>query len=127
MTVLGPLLFVIYINDLDLNIEDMVSKFADDTKIGGVVDSQEGYLREQRDFDQMGWWAEEWQMEFNLDKCKVLYFGKTNQGRTYTFNSDVLESVVEQGDLREQVHSSLKVDSQVDRIAKETFGMLAFI
>eukprot|EP00061_Rhincodon_typus_P013261 g39527.t1 len=51
----------------------------------GVVDS-EGYIREQRDIDQMGRWAEEWQMEFNLDKCVVLHFGKTNQGRTYTLN-----------------------------------------
>ena len=46
-SVLGPLLFVIYINDLDENIGDMVSKFADDTKIGGIVDSEEGYLELQ--------------------------------------------------------------------------------
>eukprot|EP00061_Rhincodon_typus_P003182 g19470.t1 len=39
--VLGPLLFVIYINDLDENVQGMISKFADDTKIGGIVDSEE--------------------------------------------------------------------------------------
>ena len=39
-SVLGPLLFVTYINDLDENIGNMVSKFADDTKIGGTVDSE---------------------------------------------------------------------------------------
>eukprot|EP00061_Rhincodon_typus_P011662 g36852.t1 len=39
-----------------------------DTKIGDVVDSEEGYLRAYQDLDQMGQWAEEWQMEFNLDK-----------------------------------------------------------
>ena len=42
-SVLGPLLFVIYINDLDENIGGMVSKFADDTKIGGIVDSEESF------------------------------------------------------------------------------------
>ena len=38
--VLGPLLFVIYINDLDDNVVNWISKFADDTKIGGVVVSE---------------------------------------------------------------------------------------
>ena len=47
---------IIYINDLDENIGDMVSKFADDTKIGGVVDSEESYLRLQWDLDQLGQW-----------------------------------------------------------------------
>eukprot|EP00061_Rhincodon_typus_P001716 g15548.t1 len=51
-------------------------KFADDIKTRGVVGCEEGYPRAQRDVDQMGQWAEEWQMEFNLDKCEVLHFGK---------------------------------------------------
>eukprot|EP00061_Rhincodon_typus_P013987 g40720.t1 len=42
----------------------MVSKFAGDTKTGDVVDSKEVYLRVQQELDQMGQWAEEWQMEF---------------------------------------------------------------
>eukprot|EP00061_Rhincodon_typus_P019014 g48444.t1 len=66
--VLGPLFFVIYENNLDVNITGTFSKFADDTTIGGVVDSQEGYLRVEQDLDQMGQWAEEWQMEFNFDR-----------------------------------------------------------
>eukprot|EP00061_Rhincodon_typus_P003122 g19346.t1 len=39
--VLGLLLFVIYVNDLDENVRGMISKFAGDTKIGGIVDSEE--------------------------------------------------------------------------------------
>eukprot|EP00061_Rhincodon_typus_P006399 g27009.t1 len=58
------------INDLDENIEGMVSKFADETNIGVLVDSEEGFLRLQRDLDQMDQWAEKWQMEFDLDKCE---------------------------------------------------------
>eukprot|EP00061_Rhincodon_typus_P011152 g35960.t1 len=42
--VLGPLLFVIYINHLDENVQGMINKFADDTKIGSIVDSEEGLL-----------------------------------------------------------------------------------
>eukprot|EP00061_Rhincodon_typus_P005366 g24787.t1 len=105
----------------------MVSKFADDTKIGGIVDNEEGYLRVQQDFDQMGQRAEEWQIEFNLDKCEVLHFGKANQGKTYTFNGKVLGSVAEQRDFGVLVHSYLKAESQVDRIVKKVFSTLAFI
>eukprot|EP00061_Rhincodon_typus_P013735 g40294.t1 len=50
----------------------MVSKFVDDIKIDGVVDSEEDYPRIQRDLDQMGQSAEEWQMELNLEKCEKL-------------------------------------------------------
>ena len=57
---LCPLLFVI--NDLVENLGGIVSKFADDTKIGGIVDSEEGYLGLQRDLDQLGQLADEWQM-----------------------------------------------------------------
>eukprot|EP00061_Rhincodon_typus_P002671 g18172.t1 len=91
----------------------MVGKFADDTKIGGGVDIKEGYLRVQRDFDQMVQWAEEWQIEFKLDKCEVLHFGKTNQVRSYTLNGKVLGIVAEEGGLGVQVHISLNVESQV--------------
>lgn len=43
----------------------------------------------------MGKWADEWQMEFNLDKCQVMHFGKLNQGRMYTVNGRALGNVVE--------------------------------
>ena len=105
----------------------MVSKFADDTKIGGIVDSEEGYLGLQQDLDQLGQCADEWQMEFNLDKCEVMHFGRSNQARTYSVNGRALGRVIEQRDLGVQVHSSLKVESQVDRVVKKVFGMLGFI
>eukprot|EP00061_Rhincodon_typus_P009438 g32943.t1 len=48
----------------------MVSKFVNDTKIAGIVDSEEGYLRLYRDLDQLDQRPEEWQMVFNLDNCE---------------------------------------------------------
>eukprot|EP00061_Rhincodon_typus_P005546 g25182.t1 len=48
-------------------------------EIGGIVNSEEGYRKLQQDLDQLGKWAEKWQMEFNMDKHEVLYSGKSNQ------------------------------------------------
>lgn len=61
----------------------------DDTKVSGKMDS-EGYLRLQRDLDQLGQRAKELQLEFNSEKCELLDFGRTNKGRTYTVSDSVL-------------------------------------
>eukprot|EP00061_Rhincodon_typus_P005547 g25185.t1 len=69
-SVLGPLLFVVYINDLEENVASLISKFADNTKIGGVVDSEEDCRRIQQYIDQLEAWAEKRQVKFNPDKCE---------------------------------------------------------
>ena len=77
-SVLGPLLFVIYIyiNNLKENVGSLISTFADDTKIGGVGDSGEDCQRIHQDINRLKTWAERWRMEFNLDKCEVMQFGR---------------------------------------------------
>ena len=79
-SVLGPLLFVIFINDID-ECGDEISvflKFADDTKVGSKVTTPEEYQKLQRCLDKLVNWAETWCMSFNLDKCKVLHVGRSN-------------------------------------------------
>ena len=83
-SVLGPLLFVIYINDLEENVIGLISKFADNAKVGGIADSNEDCRRIQQDIDRLETWVERWQMEFNPDKCEVIHFGKSNTNRKYT-------------------------------------------
>ena len=89
-SVLGPTLFVIFINPLDLvvdNLASILSKFADDTKVGCEVNSEEDRLLLQEVIDLLMIWAEEWQMEFNASKCKVLHLGKKNKQFSYTMRS----------------------------------------
>lgn len=66
-------------------------------------------------------------MEFNADNCKVLHLRKSNQGRNFTVNSRAPGSLVEQKDLRVQVHRFLNMAWQIDRVVKKAFGSLAFI
>ena len=103
-SVLGPLLFLIFINDLDDGISGIILKFADDTKLMGKMGKVDEIEKLTGDFKKLGSWSKEWQMIFNADKCKVLHFGH------YVMNGYILESVEEERGLGVIIQSNLKVD-----------------
>ena len=66
---MGPLLFLVYINDIDEAISTNILKFADDTKVFSVVASQRDINKLQGDLRNLCKWSKEWLMLFNIKKC----------------------------------------------------------
>ena len=71
-TVLGPLLFLIYINDIESQITSSIRLFADDSAIYRPIYSESDSLSLQEDIFKLQKWANTWQMVFNVNKCKLL-------------------------------------------------------
>ena len=78
-SVLGPILFVIYINDLHANVKSQVKMFADDTKLFTRVDVPNNHETMQNDLDELMQWSNKWQLKFHPEKCCVLKLGRERE------------------------------------------------
>ena len=85
-SVLGPVLFVIYINNLPDEVKTNVKMFADDTKIWTPINNKDDCDKLQDDLLALQNWANKWQLRFNAQKCKVLRIG--NNLPTYSYSMD---------------------------------------
>ena len=110
-------------------VDGFISKFADDTKYGRIIQSEDDRVKMQRDIDRLLEWADTWQMEFNSKKCKIMHFGRTNPHYCYCMGGyapagTVLEEVADEKDLGVIVSNTLKPSNQCAKAAKKANSIL---
>ena len=126
-SILGPVLFLVHINDIDLVLKmiSLLRKFADDTKLGQVVGTAEQTQRLQQALDALIEWADQWGMEFNIKKCKVIHMGFNNPRSKYTMRGQALECTKEERDIGIIISEDLKPSAQVAKAARTAAAVLA--
>ena len=109
-SVLGPLLFIIYINDIDIeaNNIDILRKFADDTKGAKEIDGPEDAAHLQNCINNLEEWGKKWSMEFNVKKCKIMHCGRNNPKHSYSIGGETLKVVDSEKDIGVTITANLK-------------------
>jgi hypothetical protein len=123
-SVLGPLLFVVFINDLPDGMFHKTEMYADDSKIIGVIKSIEDHKKLQEDINKGVEWSKKWLMRFNVKKCKVMHVGKNNKRSAHVYTMEdssgtaqVLQETMLERDLGVLISYDLKWRSQVEAAA----------
>jgi len=125
-SILGLALFNI-VCDMDSGIECTLGKFANDTKLCGVVNTLEGRDAIQRDLDRAERWACVNIMKFSKAKCKVLHLGRGNPKHKYSLGGEWIESSPEKKDLGVRVEENLNVSRQCALTAQKASYILGCI
>ena len=126
-SILGPLLFTAYINDLDDRLINRVLKFADDTKIWGRVNSNEERSLMQEDLRILSEWSDSNAMPFNVSKCKVMHLGKKNIKGEYVLKGQKLTKTNEEKDLGVFFSESYKPSLNYNKVSKSANKIIGLI
>ena len=128
-SVLGPVLFVLFINDLDKMAMDrqIIKKFADDTKLAQVIEGPRDSQELQESLDRLCAWAATWGMSFNIAKCHVMHVGLHNPHTVYKMDGVELATTETERDIGVLVCSNLKPALQCKRAAQTASTVLGQI
>lgn len=126
-SVLGPLLFVIYINDLPEDLKCPVKLFADDTKLYKEIKSSEDSTALQSDLDTLSLWSKNWKLSFHPQKCSVLRIGKGDHCANYSLDTVALKVVEEEKDLGVIIDHRLSFQSHINKTAAKANSIMGII
>ena len=122
-SVLGPLLFLVYIDDLPLRVLSEVFLFADDTKLFRIILNKRDQAILQKDLNCLNDWSNKWLLEFNPSKCKFVHFGKQKyiNNAYYLVDKDGFRNEIQNKEFEKDI--GIFVDKKLDfglHIAQKT-------
>ena len=128
-SVLGPILFLVYINDLPSCIDCPARLFADDTAIYLSISSPQDAASLQANLSALEEWEANWDMEFNAKKCEVLHVTRKRKPLIYpyTLHGQILESVPTAKYLGVTISNGLRWEPHVRTITKKASRTLGFL
>ena len=129
-SVLGPLLFIIFINDLPDCVKSAIKIFADDTKINGEIKDQSDIKQLQDDIDSLKKCSRDWQLLFNASKCKCMHLGKKNDKHNYIISEEgqiELEETTVEKDLGIWVGNELGFKEHIKKVVNKANTTLGII
>ena len=134
-SVLGPILFLLFINDLPKCTTCPVCLFADDSKIycrvprvnNGKPELEGAHEALQNDLKELHKWATKWKMSFNVNKCKIMHLGYGNAKQEYNLDGTVLVETMEEKDLGVLIDNDLKFSRHVRGIVARANRMIGLM
>jgi ribonuclease P/MRP protein subunit RPP40 len=112
-SVLGPILFVIFINDMPEVVKSNIKLFADDTKAFRAIETMQDMDTMQDDINNLLQWSAKWQLPFNMSKCKIIHFGKKNTNHVYHMGQEELAHVTKEKDVGVIFNSSFNFSNHI--------------
>ena len=130
-SVLGPSLFLYYINDMPENIKSTVRLFADDTIVYLTITSDVDRVRLQEDLDRLAHWTQTWKMSFHPEKCNILSITKKLKRNPltncYILHGHQLEQVQSAKYLGVSITSDMKWSEHIANVCKKANNNLSFL
>ena len=125
-SILGPLLFLIYVNDIPGIITTICKLFADDTKVYNTIRNIVDCENLQTDLNTLSGWSETWLLNFNVEKCVALKLNE-KENYAYTLNGTKLNTVTQQKDLGILISNNLHPRRHIQEIIKKANQRIGLI
>jgi len=126
-SVLGPILFNIYVSDIPLIIDSPIVQFADDVKMFRTIVTVNDFFQLQHDINLLYEWSRKCQLKFNISKCYLLHLGEPQEFSEYTIDGTVINACDVVKDLVVQIDKQLKFPDHTTAVTKKANCIVGII